>query len=186
MSSLELLPPRISFLRLVALLGGFGMIVWGAAGPRTACDARGGYVAADDQLYLHSGDPRLSAEDVVLLQLVALMNNDAIAPDGGIRVAFQYASASNRAYTGPLWRFARMVHGPTYAPLLEADGFVRLPLVDSGGHAEQLVKLVAEDGSETAYRWTLTRYGGGAGVGAWLTDSVMPVSPALFDAFAER
>ena len=42
------------------------------------------------------------------------------------------------------------------------------------------------DGEWTAYRWVLTRQTRGPWVGAWMTDAVLPVSVALFDALATR
>ena len=123
--------------------------------------------------------PDLSAADVVRIQVEALQANDDPHPDAGIEAAFRFASPGNRAATGPLPRFARMVKGPVYGDML---GFARAEYGEialEGDRAAQRVTLVQDDGSRVTYVFTLSRQAGGEYDGCWMTDGVTRRPPQL-------
>ena len=122
------------------------------------------------------GDPEPSPElgpgEVVRLQVEALGRNDRPAPDAGIGTAFRFASPSNRAATGPLDRFARMVK-EGYADMLTFEQAEYGPLRVDGDRAAQEVTLVQPDGRRTTYLFALSRQTGGAYDECWMTDGVL-------------
>jgi len=116
--------------------------------------------------------PGLSPEDVVRIQVEALQRNDEPAPDAGIEAAFRFASPSNRAATGPLGRFSRMIR-EGYGDML---GFRRAeygPMRVEGGRAVQAVTLIQPDGARSTYAFALSRQEGGPYDGCWMTDGVV-------------
>ena len=64
-------------------------------------------------------DPTITPEEVVSIQLMALLTIDTPASDHGIRQTWAFAHPQNRAMTGPLDRFTRMIRNETYGVLLD-------------------------------------------------------------------
>jgi hypothetical protein len=118
-------------------------------------------------------DPSLQPADVVRIQLLAFQNNDRPAPDAGIATAFALASPENRAKTGPLSRFIRMIH-ETYEDMLNHREARLLPGQVDGDEALQPVELVAADGHLVRYLFVLRRQTAAGCAGCWLTDGVIP------------
>ena len=58
----------------------------------------------------------LTPEQVVRIQLEALRSNGENGK--GFEVCYRFASPSNKAYTGPLPRFARMIENSAYSLML--------------------------------------------------------------------
>ncbi|MEL6615366.1 MAG: DUF4864 domain-containing protein [Bacteroidota bacterium] len=116
--------------------------------------------------------PDLTPQEVIQLQVEALQVGD----DEGIETAFRFASPGNRATTGPLDRFTRMVR-EGYGDML---GFERAEfgrMVVEGDEAVQRVTLIQPDGRRTAYLFALSKQSGGPYADCWMTDAVMPVPP---------
>ncbi len=121
--------------------------------------------------------PALSPEDVVSIQLRALKHNDRPSKDHGIRIAFRFASPANRASTGPIERFIRMVKNPLYRPMLNYKSEFREPLETIGDIARQKVTLVSEEGKTASYLFVLSKQTEEPYQDCWMTDSVMRVEP---------
>ena len=113
--------------------------------------------------------PGLSPGEVIRIQLEALRNNDDA--DRGIEVAFRFASPANRAHTGPLPRFIRMIRQGPYALMLDHHtatyGMVRI----IGDHARQQVTLTGAR-ARVSYWFFLSRQEGAPCEGCWMTDAV--------------
>ncbi|WP_198949009.1 DUF4864 domain-containing protein [Rubrivirga sp. SAORIC476] len=126
-------------------------------------------------------DPQPSADlrpaEVVRIQVEALQHNDDPTPDAGIATTFRFASPSNKAATGPLDRFARMVHGPAYDDMLDADRAAYAPIAIDGDRAAQRVTLFHDDGRRATYVFQLSRQVGGSCDGCWMTDGVAREAP---------
>ena len=116
--------------------------------------------------------PDLSPADVVRVQVEALQRNDDPRPDAGIEAAFRFASPGNRAATGPLPRFARMVKGPVYGDMIDFASAEYGDVALEGDRAAQRVTLVQDDGRRVTYVFTLSRQAGGEYDGCWMTDGV--------------
>lgn len=121
-------------------------------------------------------NPSLTPSEVVLLQLDALQRNDRPRPEAGIETAFNFASPGNKRATGPLPRFIRMVHNPTYAPMIDhrSHRLGKMKLYE-GGIAVIDVALVGADGTPSFYRFQLSRQKKNLYNGCWMTDAVTPL-----------
>ena len=117
--------------------------------------------------------PEWTAAEVVRLQVEALQRNDSPHDDAGIETAFEFASPGNRAATGPLPRFAAMVHGPAYRDMLDFERAEYGPVRVDGDQAVQEVTLVQPDGRRATYVFGLSRQSGGRYDGCWMTDAVV-------------
>jgi hypothetical protein len=136
-------------------------LMWSAAMPAVAPPA------------IIQPSPRLSPTEVVRRQLEALQHNDDPSTDSGIAAAFAMASPQNRAQTGPLARFIRMVH-ENYPELLNHRD-ARLPAVRiHGDEAWQPVELTDRDGRRLRYLFILRRQIAPPCPGCWMTDGVIP------------
>ena len=120
-------------------------------------------------------ESQLAPEDVVGIVIHALANNDDPYPDAGIETTFKFASPQNRANTGPLERFARMVKGYPYGDMVDHRTSDISEVVFVGDKAYLLVKLVARDGREVAYAFRLSQQADGVYRGMWMTEAVWPV-----------
>ena len=93
----------------------------------------------------------MTAEEVVRVQVEALGANDTPTPDAGIATAFRFASPGNRAATGPLERFTRMVKGPVYGDMIDATTAAYGRVVVEGDRAALRVSLGHADGRRIQY-----------------------------------
>jgi hypothetical protein len=125
------------------------------------------------QYYLIDPIPELSPDQVVKLQLKALKSNERLGDDSGIRGAYNFASPANKAYTGPLERFTRMVKNPLYSLLLNHKSAFFDPIVIIDDQAQQRVTLIDADDQEVVFIFCLSRQDGDGYLGCWMTDSVM-------------
>lgn len=122
---------------------------------------------------LPAPNPDLSPREVVTIQLEALQNNDLYPRDGGIRVAFEYASPENRSFIGHVERFIELVKNPLYRPLI---GFQRATIAGVlilGDHAQVQVEVVDTRGVQMKYVWSLSRQEDAPYEDCWMTDGVM-------------
>lgn len=114
--------------------------------------------------------PALSPSQAVRIQLEALRRNDEPSAGAGIATTFRFASAANRAATGPLERFAKMLQNPLYRPMIDHASAEFGPVDVEGGVARIQVVLFGRGGEVAAYDFTLSK---DDDTGCWLTDSVM-------------
>lgn len=127
---------------------------------------------ADDALPAPS--PALSPEEVVEIVIDALRTNEGTADDAGIRTVWRFASPGNRASTGPLPRFARMIkRGFPDMLAHESSRFDEMRVVDD--KALQAVWLTLPSGNEVGYAFQLGRQEGGEYDGMWMTEAVLPL-----------
>lgn len=120
----------------------------------------------------HGPQPHLSPEQVVQIQLWALRANDE--DDSGIVRAFQFASPANQSVTGPVERFAAMIHRD-FPVMLGYEMFELGRLVVRGHEARQAVAIFSPDGTASLFIFVLSRQVDGPCRGCWMTESVTPV-----------
>ena len=119
--------------------------------------------------------PDYGPEDVVQIQVQALANNDKPYRNAGIEVAFRFASLANKRFTGPLWRFIRMLYTPTYSPLL-LHKTAHFGAADvQGSQATLTVVLTTADDRRVGYAFRLSRQPGDPCKACWMTDEVWPI-----------
>jgi len=111
-------------------------------------------------------------EDVIERQVEALRNNDEPREDAGIETAYNFASPENRANTGPIESFKRMVKNRAYSDMISHEKASYTPMEKDGDKAKQEVVLVQEDGTETIYKFVISVQNEGEFEGCWTTDSV--------------
>lgn len=133
--------------------------------------------AAPAALFADSA-PRPSAdfspEEVVSIVVDALQQNPQTENDAGIETVFAFASPGNRASTGPLDRFTRMIK-LGFSDMLGFRDRRYEPIRVEGNRAMQLVWLVQNSGKEVGYAFQLSRQNGGDHDGMWMTDAVVPL-----------
>ena len=115
-------------------------------------------------------DPGLSPGEVIRIQLEALRHNDE--HDRGIAVAFRFASPANRASTGPLSRFIKMIENGPYALMLDFRDAAYGPVETVADQARQRVTLTGTRES-TTYWFYLSRQSEAPWADCWMTDSVL-------------
>ena len=117
--------------------------------------------------------PDLTAREVVDIQLEALRDNDDPVSDAGIEQVWAFAHPDNRAMTGPLPRFKRMIKGSGYGVLINHTRAEVVALAEGGNRAAYQVRVVARDGGFYRFRWQLEKASLDAGE-AWMTTGVTP------------
>ena len=122
--------------------------------------------------------PALSPKQVVLIQLNAMASNDTPTRDAGIAIVYRFASPANRAQTGPLPRFKRMIHSG-YQVMLNHTSAQLGTLQREDGHAAVNVFLVASDGKRVGFRFFLSKQAEGDHRGCWMTDAVIPIEAEI-------
>ncbi len=119
--------------------------------------------------------PELTPEQVVQYQISALQHDDEPAHDAGIERAFRFASPKNKQNTGPLARFAQIIKGPDYFPMLHSLSSTVVGSSASEGTAAVYVRIVTPSGRRMAYVFILSKQIEGEYANCWMTDSVAPV-----------
>jgi hypothetical protein len=122
---------------------------------------------------LPTPDPAEGPGEAVDKQLDALATNDEPFEDAGVLTAYNFASPGNRASTGPSERFVRMVHGPTYAPMIDHVEAVPGPVERAGEDAERRVTITGPEGRTVTYTFGLSLQSRGRFEGCWMTDRVL-------------
>jgi hypothetical protein len=121
-------------------------------------------------------DSSYAPEDVVRIVLRGLAKPDDPTPNAGIETSFRFASPDNRAKTGPLPKFIKLVQNPIYAPLLGHQRALRGEIEVSGDAARERVRVIAKDGSQAAYIFLLKRQPEGSDCSrCWMTEAVVRV-----------
>jgi hypothetical protein len=112
----------------------------------------------------------LSPREVVEIQMEAFQLNTE--DNDGIRIAFRFASPSNRRATGPLPRFTRLMMTPAYRPMLNAESVLIGNPQTRGGFSRVPVDLVRENGGTVSYYFYLRRQPLEECYGCWMTEGV--------------
>lgn len=115
-----------------------------------------------------------SPEQVVRIVIDALKNNESIGNDEGIATVFRFASPGNRANTGPLRRFTRMIKQgfPDMLHQIEARFD---PIEINENSAVQAVWLLQPDGREIGYVFRLGKQKIAPYENIWMTEVVAPL-----------
>ena len=128
-----------------------------------------------DESNITQPDPVFSPVDVVRIQLEALrkFRDDPLA----VAQCYSFASPANRLVTGPLPRFAQMVLGSDYRPLVfQENALVGIPII-RGDRAAVLASVVDQDRNLSIYCFYLSKQTDTAHQDCWMTDSVIRVPP---------
>lgn len=123
-------------------------------------------------------NPSLGPDGVVRTVVEALQHPNSPAPNAGIFLVYQFASAANRQITGPYGKFLRLVKLPDFAPLLARGVITYAPLALAGDHAEEQVTIQSAAGRRAQFRFVVSRQASpptqGSCAGCWMVDQVIP------------
>jgi len=132
-------------------------------------------VAAEKQSCAFVPNEQLQAQTVVSIVLEALRTNQA--GDAGIAQVFCFASPANKVVTGPVERFATMIHRG-FSDMLNHSLSEVEPIEVNGDQAEQRVWLETAGGTVVGYLFQLGKQTSGEFKGMWMTEAVYPLDPA--------
>ncbi|MDB2324346.1 hypothetical protein N9W44_02135 [Alphaproteobacteria bacterium] len=117
-------------------------------------------------------DPSIAPVEVVAIQLKALQFNDNPEPDFGIVQTWNFAHPRNRAATGPLPRFAGMIKGPGFSPMLNHARHEITPVAIGPDYAQFDVLLETTGGKILLFQWAVERVTSGEYNDCWMTVAV--------------
>ena len=117
----------------------------------------------------------LQPGEVVKIVIDALAKNDQPFPDAGIETTFNFASPTNKANTGPLERFARLVKGPVFGQMINHRDSTFSDVILEGNKALRLVQIIGENNETLYFAFRLGLQVEGDYAGMWLTESVWPL-----------
>jgi hypothetical protein len=117
--------------------------------------------------------PRLGPEEVVAYQVAALGKTGRGGT--GIEQCYAFASPLNRAATGPIARFTRMVRSPPYRVMLQAADALVGRAVVRDDQALVLVTILDAGQNIRVFRFFLSKQRESPYEGCWMTDAVREV-----------
>lgn len=102
-------------------------------------------------------NPDIKPEDVIRIQLQALIKNNIPFKDAGITQTWEFAHPQNREYTGPLLNFTQMMKSKTYAIMIEHLSHNIIFVSKSDNVARYFVELTGKYGNKFGFTWTLKK-----------------------------
>jgi len=127
-------------------------------------------------------DPRISAKEVISIQLKALQINNSPFEDAGIEQTWEFAHPNNRKFTGPLNNFIRMIKNPSYSMMIDHMDHKIIPVEEKETTSYYFVELTDVNGKKYGFEWTVEKVSeNGEFKDCWMTVGVsrpMPLSQA--------
>ena len=124
--------------------------------------------------------PNLNIEpqQVIKIQLSALMKNDTPYKDRGIIQTWEFAHPDNQKMTGPLERFKNMIKTDSYSMLLNHSNHEISEVYMSNKVATFEVKVMDREKKYYKFKWQVEKYNGeGVLKDCWLTSAVSQPIP---------
>ncbi|MDC0226738.1 hypothetical protein OAK12_01355 [Alphaproteobacteria bacterium] len=120
----------------------------------------------------------IKPEEVIKIQLVALMNNDLPYQDAGISQTWEFAHPQNRKYTGPLSNFKTMMKSDSYSLMLNHTFHNIIFVSEQKNLANYFVELTDKVGNKFGFTWTVTKVlSDGKLKNCWMTSGVSQPLP---------
>ena len=113
-----------------------------------------------------------TAKEVVKIQLKALRRNDYPIKNAGVKTLYNFASPKNRASTGPVSKFKKMVGSNEYEPMINHKGARLKEVENKNRRAKHIAKVVSTDEDEIKYVFRLSEQESGEWKNCWTTDSI--------------
>ncbi len=114
----------------------------------------------------------ITPQEVVKTVIDALRTNDET--NSGIATVYCFASPGNKSNTGPLERFTKMITQGYSEMLNHAYSYFDEMTIDNDT-ATQAAWLVATDGREYGYMFTIAKQSEGEFANMWMTEAVFPL-----------
>ena len=101
--------------------------------------------------------PDIKPDEVIIIQLEALMENNSPYKDAGISQTWEFAHPQNRQYTGPLSNFTLMMKSDSYSLMLNHIDHNILFVSKDNKTANYFVELTDKTGDKFGFTWTLEK-----------------------------
>ena len=120
----------------------------------------------------------IEPEEVVKIQLSALMKNDFPNKDSGIVQTWEFAHPNNQKVTGPIERFKNMLKTDSYSMLLNHSSHDVVEVYKSDKVATFQVMVLDKEKKYYKFKWQVEKYTSeGSLKGCWLTTAVSQPVP---------
>ena len=101
--------------------------------------------------------PDIKPDEVIIIQLEALMENNSPYKDAGISQTWEFAHPQNRQYTGPLSNFILMMKSDSYSLMINHIDHNILFVSQNVDTANYFVELVDKVGDKFGFTWTVKK-----------------------------
>ena len=120
----------------------------------------------------------IKPEQVIKIQLSALMKNDTPYKDRGIIQTWEFAHPKNQKMTGPIERFKKMMKTDSYSMLINHSNHEILEVYTSNKVATFEVTILDKEKKYYKFKWQVEKYKGESALNdCWLTTAVsQPIS----------
>ena len=95
--------------------------------------------------------------DVLMIQLNSLKNNDSPYKDAGIEQTWEFAHPINKASTGPLEKFKRMIYSENYKILIRHTNAETIILKETSEKFVFKVNVLSKDKKKYYYIWKIEK-----------------------------
>tara|TARA_B100001123_G_C14852855_1_gene844795 strand:+ start:257 stop:715 length:459 start_codon:yes stop_codon:yes gene_type:complete len=110
--------------------------------------------------------------DVLMIQLKSLKNNDSPYKDAGIEQTWEFAHPINKASTGPLERFKKMIYSDNYKILISHENTKITILRETLDKYVFKVYVLSRDKKKYYYIWQMQKVREGKLKDCWMTTGV--------------
>ena len=117
---------------------------------------------------------KLTAYDVVKIQLDALKNNNRLSKNDGIKQTWIFAHPENKRFTGPYERFEKMILGDQYKILLNHTSHKINLISNSEENYIYNIELITKKKKIYFYEWHLEKSTTEKCESCWFTTIVSP------------
>ena len=102
-------------------------------------------------------NPNIKPENVIKIQLEALMKNDIPFRNSGIFQTWEFAHPQNRKYTGPLSNFTLMMESDSYSSMIGHTNHNIIFVSMNNNVANYFVELTDKIGDKFGFTWTVKK-----------------------------
>ena len=95
--------------------------------------------------------------EVLMIQLNSLKNNNSPYKDAGIEQTWEFAHPSNKAATGPLERFKKMIYSDSYKILISHENSKIIILKETNNKFVYKVYVLSQDKKKYYYIWQIEK-----------------------------
>ena len=129
---------------------------------------------------LFKPNPNILPEEVIKIQLEALMNNNTPYLNAGISQTWEFSHPQNRQYTGPLTNFTLMMKSDPYSLMLDHTQHNIIFISKYDNSANYFIELTDKIGNMFGFTWTVKKViTPGVFKDCWMTSGVsLPLSLA--------
>ena len=110
--------------------------------------------------------------DVLSIQLNSLKNNNSPYKDAGIEQTWEFAHPINKASTGPLEKFKKMIYSDNYKILIRHENHKTTILKESPSKLVYKVHILSKDKKKYYYIWQIEKVKEGKFKNCWMTTNV--------------